>query len=119
MKLVAIALIGVALVLAAAPFGQAAVVHGGPGFTGHRPIGHFDGHRFDGHHVFADHRFDRRFHGSVIIGAPFYWPPVYPYYDPPAYEAPPASYWYYCRSAGAYYPTVQSCAEAWVPVPAQ
>jgi hypothetical protein len=119
MKVLAIAFIGVALVLGTASFGQAVGVHGSPGFSGHPHAGHFDGHRFDAHHGF--HHFDRHAHGSVIIGAPFYWPPVYPYDEPPAYtyEAPAPSYWYYCQSAGAYYPTVQSCPEAWVPVPAQ
>lgn len=115
MKVTAIALIGVALVLGTASFGQAAGVHGGHTFSGHPGMGHFEGHRFEGRH------FDRRFHGGVIIGAPFYWPPVYPYYDPPAYTypAPAPSYWYFCQSYGAYYPNVQSCPEAWVPVPAQ
>lgn len=115
----AIAFIGVALVLGTASFSQAVAAHGGPGFSGRPQAGHFEGHRFDGHQGFANHHFDRRFHGGVIIGAPLYWPPVYPYYDPPAYEAPAPSYWYYCQSAGAYYPTVQSCPEAWVPVPVQ
>lgn len=36
---------------------------------------------------------------------------------PPAYPAP--AYWYYCPSAGAYYPDVPSCPEPWEPVPAQ
>jgi hypothetical protein len=50
----------------------------------------------------------------------------YPYYDSsPVYEdapdaTPPApappSYWYYCPSAGGYYPYVQQCPEPWVPV---
>jgi len=41
---------------------------------------------------------------------PYYY---YPYYN---YSAPP--YWYYCPSYGTYYPYVESCPEAWVPVPA-
>jgi hypothetical protein len=46
---------------------------------------------------------------------PFYFGP---YYYPPAYTySPPPSTWYYCPSYGAYYPTVPSCPEAWVPVP--
>jgi hypothetical protein len=78
---------------------------------------------------------------------PAYWYPYpYWYYPPPAYygyappvvvqqptvyveqnPAPPASaapaapqqYWYYCEPAGAYYPSVPSCAEPWVKVPAR
>jgi hypothetical protein len=34
----------------------------------------------------------------------------------PAAESPP-SYWYYCESAGAYYPSVPTCPEPWVKVP--
>ena len=45
-------------------------------------------------------------------------PPVYVQQEPPAL-APPAAeqYWYYCQSAGGYYPSVASCPEAWVRVP--
>jgi hypothetical protein len=31
---------------------------------------------------------------------------------------PPAPMWYYCESAGAYYPYVSTCAEGWRSVPA-
>jgi hypothetical protein len=74
---------------------------------------------------FAPHRHFNR--GGVFVGvAPFviggaiaYGAAPY-YYDPGyAYSAPEPSYWYYCQSAGAYYPDVPSCAEPWVPVPAQ
>src|SRR5262245_8169050 len=77
------------------------------------------------------------FHGRVFIGTSFWWPgPVfYPYYYPYPYayepepviveqpvfiqqaEPAPESYWYYCQSAQAYYPTVSSCQEAWIKVP--
>lgn len=80
----------------------------------------------------------------VGIGPTFWWGPSFwwgsPawYYPPPAYvyprsyvveqptvyvqQAPAAGplepgYWYYCQSAGAYYPTAPSCPEAWVKVP--
>ena len=46
----------------------------------------------------------------------FRFGPVFPYpyfYDP--YAAP--AYWYYCPSYRAYYPSVTTCPEAWVPVP--
>lgn len=79
-------------------------------------------------------------------GPPAYWwygPPAYYVYTPPAVivreppvyiqqapappppppppppPAPPAAqaYWYYCPSARAYYPSVQTCPEEWVKVP--
>lgn len=78
--------------------------------------------------------------GAVVIGGlglgllyapalypyPYYaYPYAYPYaYDSavvtaPAYNMPPpAPIWYYCESAGAYYPYVASCAEGWRQVPA-
>ena len=44
--------------------------------------------------------------------------PVYTQRQPPPPPPPPQqSYWYYCRSANAYYPSVQTCPEAWVKVP--
>jgi len=50
--------------------------------------------------------------------SPFFpWGPGY-YYTPPLGDAyQPNGYWYYCQSAGAYYPYV-ACPEAWVPIPA-
>ena len=68
-----------------------------------------------------------------------YYGPPYAYYPPP-YPAPavaqeqqsyaqaapepapaapeqPKAYWYYCASAGAYYPTAPSCPEVWIKVP--
>jgi hypothetical protein len=32
-------------------------------------------------------------------------------------QQPPESYWYYCASAGAYYPTAFTCPEPWIKVP--
>jgi hypothetical protein len=74
-------------------------------------------------------------HGHVFIGiGPLWWGPPYSYWDypgwtyvpppvivePPVYieQPPPAppAYWYYCPSAGAYYPSVQACPEPWVRV---
>lgn len=50
-------------------------------------------------------------------------PPVYIEQQPvpPAGSAPaaPQQYWYYCEPTGAYYPSVQTCSEAWVKVPAR
>ena len=79
----------------------------------------------------------------VFIGVgPLWWGPPFWYYPPPSYAypsppvviqqpppvyvqpepapaAPPQSYWYYCPGTQAYYPQVQTCAEAWVKVPAR
>ena len=68
---------------------------------------------------------------------PWGWGPPYPYWyypryyvvappppvivetPPPVYvqPEPPQGYWYYCPSAQAYYPNVQTCPEAWTQVP--
>ena len=66
-----------------------------------------------------------------MIGPTFWWGPWWWY--PPAYAPPPQvivqpapviveqapveSFWYYCPSAKAYYPTAPSCPEAWIKVP--
>jgi hypothetical protein len=68
----------------------------------------------------------------------YYYPPPYYVYTPPpvvvqepsvyvqqqvapsapaAPAAPAEAYWYYCPSAGAYYPTAPTCNEPWVKVP--
>ena len=74
-------------------------------------------------------------------GAPYpYWAaPPYPYYGyPPPYYYPPAGIvqqpqvyvqqappqappadWYYCSSAQAYFPQVQTCPEPWIRVPSR
>ena len=76
-----------------------------------------------------------RGHGVVVFGPSFWWDPWW-YYPPPYYYPPPQvvvqapqiydqgaqapqaqAYWYYCASAQAYYPNVQTCAEAWIKVP--
>jgi hypothetical protein len=83
------------------------------GFEGGHGGGAMEHHGIEGHH-FEGHDFDRRH----FDGRGFWLGPVYPYY-PPDYapnEAAPG-YWYYCPSAGAYYPSVTSCPEAWVTVP--
>ena len=56
---------------------------------------------------------------------PYYYPPTVVIQQPPVYiEQPPApppppAYWYYCASAKAYYPSVPTCPEDWVKVPAR
>jgi hypothetical protein len=101
------------------------------------------GHRHQHHHRHRHHHHARF---SVGFGPSVWWTPYpYWYYAPPPYAvyapppvvvqeppvyiqqetapppAPPAAaepqYWYYCESAKGYYPTVPSCAEAWVKVP--
>ena len=112
-RIAAVSLFAVALILvAAAP--SYAWGHGGHGFSHHPGF---------------------RGHGVVVVGPSFWWGPYWwdyppPYYayapppvivqEPPVYvepPAPPQSYWYYCQSAKAYYPSVQMCAEAWIQVP--
>jgi hypothetical protein len=47
-------------------------------------------------------------------------PPVYIQQPPPQVSTPPppsGPYWYYCPSAGGYYPSVPACPEAWIRVP--
>jgi hypothetical protein len=70
--------------------------------------------------------------GALLVPAaysyppPYYYPPtvvvqpppVYIEQPPPAPPAPPA-YWYYCMSAKAYYPSVPTCPEDWIKVPAR
>ena len=90
--------------------------HGGAGHDGH---GDHGGHGFHGRHGFHTH--------AVIVGGPAFWwgpwwdyPPPYAY-PPPMIVAPPVyepeSYWYYCPSAKAYYPTAPTCPEVWIKVP--
>ncbi|WP_374482734.1 hypothetical protein [Zoogloea sp.] len=98
--------------------------HGPGGFAGPRgPIGS-PGYWHHGHH-------DGRWGWWWVAGATwlFYPQPIYPY--PPVVvqqspepvvvqpaPQPVAQNWYYCDSAKAYYPYVQSCAEGWRSVPA-
>ena len=68
----------------------------------------------------------------MVVGPAFWWGPWWgPWWYPPPQpqvivqpapiiveQQPQAeSFWYYCPSARAYYPTVPSCAEAWIKVP--
>lgn len=117
----------VALVAGSGGIAAAAAAHGGHG----APAGGFQ-RRGEFHGDFHGHPgFRRGFHSRVFVGAPFVWNPFPVYVPPPVVVAPPAveappvytqpapsGYWYYCPSAGAYYPNVSSCPEPWVPVPA-
>jgi hypothetical protein len=62
--------------------------------------------------------------GYYYPGAVYAPPPVV-VEEPPTYiqgpapaapAAPAAGYWYYCQSSRAYYPSVQTCPEAWLQV---
>jgi hypothetical protein len=117
-KFASVVLVVAACVLALATPGQARG-GAGHGVSGHAAQGH---HGFARHPGFAGrHRLARHGHGKVFIGVgpSFYWGPAYPYgYPGSVYSPPPPAYWYYCPSAGAYYPNVPSCDEPWLPVPA-
>lgn len=84
-----------------------------------------------GYWVHGDH--DGRLGWWWLVGGLWYFypQPIYPYPDPytPPYvpvqpaapmpnAPPPPQYWYYCNSAKAYYPYVQSCPGGWKAVPA-
>ena len=96
-KVAFVAVTALAIVLAVNVPGRARAM-GGPAVHGH--------HGFDGH---------PGFHGGFGFGPGY---PYFPYYGyPPSYGYAAPGYWYYCRSYGAYYPSVESCPEEWVPVP--
>jgi hypothetical protein len=87
--------------------------------------------RWGGHQWHGGHR---HFHSSFFIGVPLYgsywgpywYPPPLPYYplavplELEQYAVPLQSgFWYYCHSAGAYYPGVAECPEGWEQVAPQ
>jgi hypothetical protein len=90
--------------------------HPGPhppgGGAGHpRPPAH---HHFDGRHGGQPHLwFGVR---PWVAIDPFWRGYTYPAPPPTVYVPPTYTYWYYCASAGAYYPYVQTCPEGWVTV---
>lgn len=126
-KLAALALVVALLAVAAAP-GFAWADRG----SRHRGFNHGFGHP-----RFAHRHFGFRSHvfigvGPAVVYPYYYYPPPYYVYTPPpvivqeppvyvqqapAVSAQPEAYWYYCPSGKAYYPNVQTCAEAWVKVP--
>jgi hypothetical protein len=105
--------------------------HGGGNFHG----GDFHGGHFGrGFHGHGFHGRGFRGFGTVVIGAPFFWPgyyydyPPYSYYDSPSYYDYPTQVYveppapsgqpqvqYYCPDTG-YYPTVQTCPRGWLRV---
>ena len=122
-KVASVGLVVLAMLTVTAASSEARARNGG-GFSGHHAARfERDRGRVEHHERFAGHR---GFHGRVFIGAaPFViGGPTYAYdayasaYPPPVYTPAPST-WYFCQSAGAYYPNVTTCAEGWVPVPAQ
>jgi hypothetical protein len=88
---------------------------GGRGeFGSHEFHGGFGGHQFS--HGFGFHHGFRAygFPGPIVDFAPWIW-----WYPPPDYwdGLPGQPYWYYCPSAGSYYPEITTCPEEWVIVP--
>ena len=101
--------------------------------------------RGHGHHWHGGPRVFVGFGAGPFWGYPYWYYPPPPYYvysppptvvvqQPPVYveqqatvaPAPPVGsapapqqFWYYCEPSGAYYPSVQTCAEPWVKVPAR
>ena len=138
-RVAAVGLVAVAMVFAT---GATSHAHGGSG-GGHGSSG---GHSGGGHSGYHGHSHGHHGgHGRAFIGVgpSFWW--GYPYWrtypygwsypygwgypyggnypteyvSQPPVNAPPAqSYWYYCQSAGTYYPYVSSCPETWIRVPA-
>jgi hypothetical protein len=130
-KKTAIALLMIAVLLVSATSGFAWVRGGGGGGAWHGGGGGWHGGGGGWHGGFHGN-------GVVIVGPGCCWGPYWgwgwggyypPYYYPqpqvvvqpaPVYTdapAPEESYWYYCASAKAYYPSVPSCSEAWIKVP--
>jgi len=103
-----------AVVLAAAGTSDA---RGGGGHGGHGGHGGGHSHGHKGSH--GGHR-----HGFIGGGPIIFWPsvPGWPGYPPNEYEPPvfveplPQGYWYYCQSAGVYYPHVYACPDGWIRV---
>jgi hypothetical protein len=134
-----LAVLAVALALAAPTLASA---HGWRHGYGHGPWVHRPWHHRHWHHGYGSRVI-------VGVGAPFYgwgpyghrwgyrgwWgpgpvvvrertivreEPVYVERDAVPAPAPePAGTWYFCRSRDAYYPDVERCPEAWIPVPAR
>lgn len=93
-----------------------------------------------GWHGGGRHHWHGGWHSTFIVGGPLWWGGWDPYWysypypvyyplpverdEPSVYvqqetesSAEPQGYWYYCPSAKAYYPKVETCREAWVKVP--
>ena len=98
-----------ALVLGPAAWGTAAPPVGGGGHMGaeHGDVADGTGEHGGDRHGAEGHRGTDGRRG---------WP-GHGWYGDPTYDPEPAvQYWYYCGSAGAYYPYVAECPEGWQPV---
>jgi hypothetical protein len=102
--------------------------------------GHIERFHERDYHVWREGHWEHRYHGGrygwwwIAAGLWYFYPaPIYPWpdpYAPPVVVAPPvvsapeaaapppAQYWYYCDSAGGYYPYVPECPSGWRAVPA-
>lgn len=83
-----------------------------------RPRGHGeieDGHRHSLERARPFVYWSYPYYGHRRYAYPYY---TYPYYSYPYYSYPAPAYWYYCPAYEDYYPNVNSCPVAWVPVPA-
>lgn len=120
MKRVLIVLLGV-LALAALPIQAAA--GGRSGHHGHRGHGHHRGHSY---HPFSLTHFGWGHGGYPAYGYSHHYPyrpqttvvveERVVYVEKPQSAESAESWWYYCGSAGDYYPDVASCREDWVKV---
>jgi hypothetical protein len=132
MRRALIVLLGVLLLAALPSLAEAGGKHGRYGYGYHKGHG--------GHSYRGGYRYN---HGAYFWfwPAPLWWGPrwypayAYPYGHPSHHEttviveerpvyvqrppstAPAESWWYYCESAGGYYPNVATCPERWVKVP--
>jgi len=95
--------------------------------------GHFGGRGFDHGYGGGHHHGGLGWVPGLVLGSALVWAATRPtvvYQEPvrtvivqepePVLVVPPASnqWWYYCRSAGTYYPYVASCPTGWEKVPA-
>ena len=102
------------LFLAAMWLGSVSASHAtimrGPG-NASEAYSHSELHRGTGHEGHRDQH-----HGE--LRPRIYW--IYPYnrYYPYSYRPMPSPYWYYCETYGLYYPSVPTCPEPWIVVPA-
>ncbi len=133
MRRVLIVLVGVLAFAALSSQAEAGRRHGHGNHHGHRS---HHGHGHHGH-SYGGHSYHAGPYVSFALGPALWWAPSwrrsqpYPYYhettvigEPrPVYvERPPSTppvegWWYYCESAGAYYPEVAGCSEPWLKVP--
>ncbi len=111
-----------AAVLLLLTFGGVADASGGHrGYYGgprHWQGGHFGyGNRHGRSHFDLGFYFGGPLWGPAYVRPPVYVaPPVYIEQQPPVYIQRPPALWYYCQNPAGYYPYVQSCSQAWIPV---